>query len=336
MRKLLLGFALVLAILMAAYLYFRHPSRALGVAYAANHQVILWSTSAAIRQPVITVKYGDRLEILARVPEQAEVRTAAGETGWTSETNLLSAEAWQKAESLADLTAGLPVEVRGHTRVLSNLHVDPSRNAPRVRQLGRGVPVELFERQTAEVPALASAPASAASAAPNAEPPAPQREDWWLVRAELPDQGTLSGWVLGRFIELEVPAPLPDYASAAGMRIVAWFELNRVPDGPNAPKPQYLVVGTHGPEGQPCDFTALRVFTWSAKKQRYETAYVDSEVCGKLPVKITSSGVAGSEVAFEFSDSSHGAAEPRLYRMHATIVRREKTAGEKSLPRKHA
>ncbi len=327
MRKLLLGFALVLVIFVVAYLHFRHPSRPLGVAYVANRQVILWSTPAAIRQPVVTVDYGDRVEILARVPDQAEVRTAAGATGWTSETNLLSADYWQKTKDLAYMTAGLPVEARGYTRVLSNLHVDPRRDAPRIRQLSKGVPVELYERQTAEVPAPASSP----SGSPGAEPSTPQREDWWLARAELPNHVTLSGWVLGRFIDLDVPSPLPDYASAAGMRIVAWYALNRVPDPSNGSMPQYLVVGTHGPEGQPCDFTALRVFTWSAKKHRYETAYVDSNVCGKLPVKITPSGPAGNEVAFEFSDLSQEAAEPRLYFMHETIVKREKTTEEQSL-----
>src|SRR5277367_6494814 len=40
----------------------------------------------------------------------------------------------------------------------------------------------------------------------------------------------------------------------------------------------------HGPEGQPCDFTALRVYTWGKQKERYETAFVESDVCGKFPI----------------------------------------------------
>ena len=65
----------------------------------------------------------------------------------------------------------------------------------------------------------------------------------------------IGGWLLGRFVELDVPQPLADYASSAGMRIVAWTELNRVNAASGKLMPQYLLVGTHGPEGQPCDFT---------------------------------------------------------------------------------
>ena len=74
--------------------------------------------------------------------------------------------------------------------------------------------------------------------------------------------------MMGRFIDLDVPEPLPDYANSAGMRIVGWFELNRVADASQKAKPQYLLIGTHGAEGQPCDFSLLRVYTWGQKKER--------------------------------------------------------------------
>jgi hypothetical protein len=143
----------------------------------------------------------------------------------------------------------------------------------------------------------------------------------------MPDEATLSGWVLGRFLELDVPAPLPDYASAAGMHIAAWFELNRVADVSGSAKPQYLVVGTRGPEGQPCDFTLLRVYTWSKPRQRYETAFVESNVCGKLPVKIAQAAARGGDVTFGFEDWSKGTSAQRTYRMRENVVRRVREAG---------
>ena len=360
MRKILLGFLLVAGIGLAVYLRARRPAPSLGTAYVANREAILWSTTAQVRERVATLGYGEHMDILGRAADQVRVRTASGTIGWMSQGDLLAADLWQKALDLAAKTAAQPVEARGHTRVLSNLHLEPGRDAPRVRQLARATPVELFERRALEMPAsavpatpaAASVPAGPAlPAAPTAgtatrtptessatapatgaegeegatgQPPAVRKEDWWLVRANLPDQAAVSGWILGRFIDLDVPAPLPDYANAASMHIVAWFELNRVTDASGYAKPQYLVAGVRGPEGQPCDFTLLRVYTWGLRGQRYETAFVASDLCGKLPVALYPASAPGGDATFAFEDWSRGAKEQRSYRMHQTVVRRVK------------
>ena len=338
MRKMLLGFVVVLVVSFAAYLHFHHSKRPVAAAYAANRDVILWNTTAQVREPVATLNYGDRLDVLERSGEQVKVRTAAGAIGWTSQSDLLSADYWRKAQDLEAETAAAPVEARGRTKVLSNLHLEPGRDAARIRQLSKGVPVEFYARQPLDVPAAAApAPVAAADESASGAPPEAKKEDWWLVRAHLTDQGgpgaTVSGWLIGRFVELDVPAPLPDYASSAGMRIVAWFELNRVPDAAGGSKAQYLVAGIHGPEGQACDFTMLRVFTWGKQGQRYETAYVEGNLCGKLPLKLTQ--LPGRDATFTFEDSSHGAAQQRTYRMHQTVVRRVKESGASPAGQSH-
>jgi hypothetical protein len=132
--------------------------------------------------------------------------------------------------------------------------------------------------------------------------------------------GPVAGWVLARFIELDLPDPVKDYASSADLHVVAWFELNRVPDGSGGETPQYLVAGSHGGEGGACDFTMLRVYTWGMSRKRYETAFVESNLCGKLPIQI-SAGVKGPE--FHFPDVDEGGAD-RKYVMAQTSVRRVK------------
>jgi hypothetical protein len=132
--------------------------------------------------------------------------------------------------------------------------------------------------------------------------------------------GPVAGWVLARFIELDLPDPVKDYASSADLHVVAWFELNRVPDGSGGEAPQYLVAGSHGGEGGACDFTMLRVYTWGMSRKRYETAFVESNLCGKLPIQI-SSGAKGPE--FHFPDVDEGGAD-RKYVMSQTSVRRVK------------
>jgi hypothetical protein len=355
-RKVLLGSALLMVLIVALYARFHHSAPPLETAYAGSRTVTLYSTSAQVREPVSTVSFGDRLEVLQRFQNQVKVRTSAGVVGWTEEGDLLSADLWQTLKDLETKSAAMPVVARGHTRVLSNLRIEPGRDSPRVRHLNKDISIEMVARQP-ELIAPAAIPSAeeesvdapgSESAKPvgrkandrkskdrkskdrksndrdSDEKPEPKKEDWWLVRAHIADQTILAGWLLGRFVELDVPSPLPDYATSAGMRIVAWSELNRVPSESGQPVTQYLLLGTHGPEGQPCDFTSLRVYTWGKQKGRYETAFVESNVCGKLPIQRLQSAGPEADITFSFLDSSNGAPERRTYQMHQTIVRRVK------------
>ena len=334
-RKLLIGFALVLVIGFAAYRHFHHAKLHVETAYVGSRQVTLYSTTAQVREAVATLSFGERVDVLSHFEDQVQVRTASGITGWTSGDQLLSADFWRQAQELEAETAKLPIQAYGHTRVLTNLHIDPARDAARIRQLDKNIPVDLYERRALDVPSP-----SGASGPEDAGPPAEARkEDWWLVRARVPmpskEELTLSGWLLGRFVDLNVPEPLPDYASAAGMRIVAWYELNHVVDSSGAAKPQYLVLGTRGSEGQPCDFTLIRVFTWGRQRDRYETAYVESDVCGKLPLKLIAGTAPGGDATFSFEDWSTGKVDVRTYHMHQTMVRLERANGAEPEKRKH-
>jgi hypothetical protein len=143
--------------------------------------------------------------------------------------------------------------------------------------------------------------------------------------------GPVAGWVLARFVELDLPDPVKDYASSADLHVVAWFELNRVPDGTGGEVPQYLVAGSRGGEGGACDFTMLRVYTWSTSRKRYETAYVESDLCGRLPIRL-SSGAKGPE--FHFPDVDEGGAD-RTYVMVQTSVRQVKDAASSTARARH-
>lgn len=325
MRKILLGLALVLIVGGVFYLHFHHSQAPLETAYVGTHELTLWSTTAQVRAPVSTATFGDRLEILKRFEDQVQVRSTRGTVGWVSERDLISADLWLKARDLDKASAIMPTEARGVTKVISNLHLAAGRDSVRIRQLDKGVPLDLLERRALDVPNSSGANDGVEAASPPAEA---KREDWWLVRAHIPEGATLAGWMLGRFIDLNVPEPLPDYATSADMRIVAWFELNHVSDATGHSHPQYLLLGTKGPEGQPCDFNLLRVYTWSLQRQRYETAYVESDFCGKLPIHLAPAAAPGGDASFSFQDISSGAGVERKYHMHQTIVRRERDASD--------
>src|SRR5262249_62247586 len=104
----------------------------------------------------------------------------------------------------------------------------------------------------------------------------------------------IAGWVIARFLELDVPYPVREGANAASLPPIAWFELNRVED-PSGIKQQYLLAAARGAEGQACDFSVLRVYTWNRKKSRYGAAFIENDLCGTLPVRICTSAAGRPE-----------------------------------------
>ncbi len=172
-----------------------------------------------------------------------------------------------------------------------------------------------------------------------------KKEDWFLVRGLAtrppgevsarnsesnsttpPGDQTIpiAGWVVARFVELDLPEAVREGMASANVRATAWFELNRVAT-PSGDKPQYLVAGTRSAEGQLCDFTVLRVYTWNQRRTRYETAFIENNLCGQMPIRLDK-GPKG-EPEFHFRQIS-GAKEERLYRLTQTVVRRVREPGE--------
>ena len=277
-------------------------------AYIRGRTVNVWNRVAQVREPVATLRYGDVVGVLERRAENARVRTAQGDEGWENERHQMSPELWEKTAALVESACSKAVQGRGQTKVLSNLRTEPGREAPRIVQLSAGVPVEILARQVVEYK-----PSSGEEGKPEESA---RREDWVLVRTSDPDAGEVAGWVLGRFIEPALPDPLRNLG--AGIRWMAWFELNRVMDE-NGERGQFLGVGTIGPEGGACDFTLMRVYTWNLKRHRYETAYVESFLCGRLPVAITA---GDKETTFSFANIGRRGEEKREYIFRQNIVRR--------------
>jgi hypothetical protein len=296
-------------------------------AYVGERSLTLWSRLAQVREPVASLHYGDRVAVVDHKNEQVQVRTAAGALGWTEQRYLLDAALWSRGATLREQARGLPVQARARTRVQTNLRVEAGRAAPRLYQFGRGVTVEILQRAVVEFSSGGEepAPGNVRGAAGTNEGRGPQqpevkKEDWVLVRGEAEGAGEIAGWVVRRFLDLEIPLELADYAS--GFHFVAWFELNRVPAGVAGEKPQFLAAGVQGGEGQPCDFTLFRVFTWGAERRRYETAYVESNFCARFPIRVEPAMATGADPRFSFTATGKKGTEQRHYVMHQTSVRR--------------
>ena len=107
-RKVLLGCALLLVVVVGLYLCFRHPSAPLEVAYGGNKQTVVWSTSAQVRAAVGVISFGERVEVLQRFQEQVKIRTPKGLVGWVPEHDLLSADLWQLLQTCRLRLAATP------------------------------------------------------------------------------------------------------------------------------------------------------------------------------------------------------------------------------------
>ena len=106
-------------------------------------------------------------------------------------------------------------------------------------------------------------------------PPEPPEEkpiptDYWsLVRVP----SGQSGWVLTRLISMAIPDEVAQYAE--GHRIVSYLPLGYVQDE-DQKKPIWLWTTVRG--RQPFDFDSFRVFIWSLRRHRYETAFIARNV----------------------------------------------------------
>ena len=222
-----------------------------------------------IRLAVESVKAGDRVQVLLRARNWVKVRLADGRTGWVEGKEILDSQAYEASQKLLKGLESLPVQAEGHAPQSINLRFEPSRDSTSLAQLPNNQKLEVFGRKIVKRPSQLDQPSSP-----------PLKEAWYLVRAD-----RRAGWVLGRFVTLDIPEPLDAYAQSSNL--VAWLVLNNVPDG-DRQVPQYVAADRAG--NQEADFTHIRVFTWWVKNHRYVTAYVESGLQGYFPIRVQQTG----------------------------------------------
>jgi hypothetical protein len=229
--------------------------------------VEVMDTTAEIRSVVGHLRAGDRVEVLARTAHWSELRLPGGETGWVESKYLLDAATYERGMTLLKSLEDYTPQAAGHLAAATSLHLEPARDSLVLMDLAPNQPVEMFERRLVERPVDATEPT------PKGARP---HDVWYLVRA-----GSRAGWVLGRFVSLDVPPGIATYAQ--GINMVAWQVLKTVDDGGTS-MPEYLVADRIG--GGEADFNHIRVFTWWVKHHKYVTAYVESGLDGYFPLKV--------------------------------------------------
>lgn len=305
--------------------------------YVSARQMYLHDRVAAVSNRVGEVVNGQKLEVLEHGRRFLRVKTDKNEIGWLEERAVIDANDFKAFDDLATQHKQDPVVSTGSLRDDVYLHISPGRNTDRfyllpendkiqllvrasVPKVAPGTPAPVKRATPAAKPAKSSGPAAKqepvkpATAKPGkaaadddaeiekADVPEVPMEDWWLIRD---GQGKV-GWLLGSRVDVDVPDEVGQYAE--GQRIVGAYVLTRVNDAqadvPNHQVPEYVTALGPPKSGLPFDFDQIRVFTWSVKRHRYETAFRIHPIQGFLPVRVwTQQGQNGTEPVFSFQIS---------------------------------
>ena len=309
-------------------------SPSLGEAYVGPSTMTLRHDLATKSPVTGTVKHGEKLEILEYQHRFVRVRSEAGAEGWTDLRQLLTPDQMASLRRMADNAKQYPSQGTATVFELLNMHSEPNRTSPSFWQVPENGKVDVLEHKLApRVQAAVTAPPRAAvkttsrkkskekqparigpppmPTAPkppadwtalsvpknnassvdgnkaDAKPAAPvPMDDWSLVRTS----DGKAGWVLTRMLSMSIPDEVAQYAE--GHRITSYFALGQTKEGDVAKTNWLWTTITKGLE--PYEFDSFRVFVWSKKHHRYETAYIERNVTGHFPVSVESSGESPS------------------------------------------
>ena len=298
---------------------------------ASARPVYLHDRVAPVSNRVCQVVNAQPLEVLEHVRRFLKVKTDKNEIGWIEERATIDEKTYQAFMQLAEQNKSVPV---ASTAILRNdlaMHLLPGRATQRFFLIPANSKVELLARASApRKPGETATPAQPATGANHAggsqnapahekalneaakspqtgqEKPIPEEmDDWWLARDE---QGRV-GWLLASQLDVDVPDDVAQYAES--QRIVGAWVLKKVTDpDPNLTNheiPEYLMVLSQPTNGLPYDFDQIRVFTWSLKHHRYETAFRLHPIQGYLPVRVFTTNTANGTVpAFSFQIATSG------------------------------
>ena len=309
---------------------------------------------------VASARHGDKLDVIETRRRFVRVRTAAGLEGWTDFNLLLSEQQMNDLRRLAASAKQLPSQGAATVYESLNIHAEPFRQSPSFFQIPEGGKVDVIGHRLAprnpppapKPPPLrrsASARKAKAPAKPNANafllplpapPPPPSNleqlsrphaaheddkpplagapaalDDWNLVRTP----GGDVGWALARMLIMAIPDEVAQYAE--GHRITAYLALGEVLDRErNETKPNWLwttLTGAHAPY----EFDSFRVFVWSTRRHRYETAYIERNVKGYYPVETVSLPGQGEKAFSLVLEDKDGGLYKRTYGFSGYHVR---------------
>ena len=306
--------------------------------------IYLHDRVAAVSNRIAEVTNGEPLEVIEREGRFLKVKTPGNQTGWIEQSAVIDEPMYDQFVKLAQDNLHDPVIATAALDVELYMHVAPGRSTQHFYLLPANTRVQLLIRASvsrtpppgSEVAAPAAPrPANVQPVPGLPQPEAPVMEDWWLAR----DSQGRAGWLLGSRLDVVAPDDIAQYAG--DQRIVGAYVLTKVndPDSsfPDHEAPEYVTVLGPYQSGLPYDFDEVRIFTWSLRHHRYETAFRLHPIEGFLPVDTGTEKTADGTVptfSFQIASSQNVATNPATgvthpvdprtvrYEMLDTVVKR--------------
>ena len=315
---------------------------------SARGNLYLHDRVAVVSNRVVEVENGEPLQVLDHMGRFLRVKTAQGQEGWIENTAVIDSSIYDEFAKLAADNKDDPVVATGILDDLLYMHILPGRKTQHFYLLPANTKVQLLARASVprtpppgSMPAMPQTESASRTASTEAVPGLPQpqptiMEDWWLAR----DARGRTGWMLGSRIYVNVPDDIAQYAE--GQQFVGAYVLTKVFDPeskfPDQEAPEYLTLLAPLQSARSYDFNEVRVFTWSVRRHRYETAFRLRPIQGFLPARIGSAkGPDGKTIptfSIEIANSDNLITDPATgitrpaslrtihYEMLDTIVRR--------------
>ncbi len=301
------------------------PVHSLGDTYVGPSTLNLRRDLAPQSPISAKVKHGDKLAVMEYRHRQVKVRTEQGAEGWTDGRQLLTPQQMDGLLGMAESASRFPSQGAATVFESLNLHTEPSRTSPSFGQIPENGSADVIGHKltprvqradvTAPTPVKPPPPrkkgkpkSTQTRTAPPPRPPAPRPPSNWVAlsvpKAEAPapapppasappvamDDWSLVrthdgkvGWVLTRPLNMAIPDEVAQYAE--GHRITSYFVLGQVHDRDIVRNNWLWTTITKG--GQPYEFDSFRVFVWSLKHHRYETAYIERNIVGYYPIQVS-------------------------------------------------
>lgn len=276
------------------------------------------SSYAVVAADLLQVNRGDKLDILEtedfeklrwyRVRAHDDDQTE----GWIEAQNVIAGSLLEKSKKLGEEFKDLQPQATGQLRAVSNLRLSPEQKDDNlIYRLENGATFQIISWKY--VPKVVD-PNEANKKSKNEEVESakeankPEEMDekydiWYRVRLSPDVSPAPAGWLFGRQVELELPTDIGIYQKESN-KIITWQRLDTAEaeekysskdSGTKISAPGSWVIllrsnVVKSTDGNEPDFDSILVLGYDKYDQAHYTAYRNSKIEGKIPLKLEGTG----------------------------------------------